>query len=101
MQAQWCFALVVTRGAANIQPMIGTDNQAGSALARWLERGFLAAGGLGLVVLGIVRVIAGEGLAYPQSLVWMLPCALLAAGCTLLYWRVATRMPRMTGKEAP
>ncbi len=93
MQAKWCFALVVPRGTANIPPMIGVDNQVTRPVALWLERASLVSGGLGLLAFGAGRVITGEGLAYPQSLIWMVPCALLAVGCALLYWRVTTRRP--------
>ncbi|GGB78987.1 hypothetical protein [Glycocaulis alkaliphilus] len=86
--------MVVPLGTANIPPMIGEDNQVARPVALWLERASLAAGGLGLLAFGAGRAITGEGLAYPQSLLWMVPCALLAAGCALLYWRVATRTPQ-------
>ncbi|WP_429911590.1 hypothetical protein [Glycocaulis sp.] len=86
--------MVVWPGAANIQPMIGVDNQAGVRPLVWLERTMFGAGALGVLALGIQRQVSGEALAYPQSLLWIVPCAALAAGCALLYWRVATRTPQ-------
>jgi len=99
MQAGRPFTLVMRSGADNIPSMIGADNQARTKALHWLERGFFALGGLGILMLGAMRIASGSGLAFPQSMLWVGACTALAAGCALLYWRLTTRMPHSQARK--
>ncbi|MGP1275404.1 MAG: hypothetical protein ACQRW7_08305 [Caulobacterales bacterium] len=85
--------MVARLGAANTARMIGVDNQGAGPFLVWLERALFVAGGLCLAGLSALRIASGEGLAYPQSMAWVLASGALAAACALLYWRVNTRLP--------
>lgn len=69
--------------------MIDAHNQDTGGLPVWLERALIGAGALIFAVMGYLRFVQDFVPSYPLSLVWLLGAALVGAGITLMYWRLA------------